>query len=165
MAYAMRKISILSIIILISCISSVTVNAESFKDNSRSSDDWWKDVMMLTIESGSGEVHILENYSPKGSVPFVSFSSPYHMDNIPLYLMETVENSVLNCTSCGEKIIYVDILYEINPKCGHGIFSYGYYCATDNTFTPELFYDQCGCWEMGVTDPHGYLEFVNEYLN
>lgn len=172
----MRK-KIMSIILslcLLSC-SSLTAFAEknptepvdqygyTYSDY-LNADPWWKDAMLCSIEYGNGEMHILENYTPKNDTPFLSFTDPYNMEGIPAFLDERREHEVKNCEICGEAMLYVDILYEINPNCGHAIFSYGYYCAADNTFISDFFYDQCGCYAHNVKKIHPHMIFVKEVL-
>ena len=162
----MNKVKIMISVIFVSCIFTVAVHAQSDTDfndttvvesfytdlhveDKRGSDTWYKDVMTRVVEAGSGEIHTLENYVPRESVPFISFSAPYDTHDIPAYRTNETSPVPSLCKDCHQEMIYVDILYEINPYCGHGIFTRGYYCETDDIFTPEFFYDQCGCWTMG----------------
>lgn len=130
----------------------------------QNADPWWKDVMLCTIEYGNGEMHVLEDYQPQNETPFLSFTDPYNIAQIPACIDETKDYEVKHCEDCGERMLYVDILYEINPACGHGIFSYGYYCEQDDQFIPQFFYDQCGCYTHHVREIQPYLVFVKEYL-
>lgn len=127
-------------------------------------DPWWKDALLCAIEYGDGEMHILKDYTPQNSTPFLSFTAPYHVENIAACVDKTREHEIKFCESCGEKMLYARIVYEINPSCGHGIFSYGYYCTADHTFTPDFFYDQCGCYTHNIEEIHPYMAFVKEYL-
>lgn len=151
----------ISIMVLTGLLSlgSLTAFADHYDEDSS-----WKDSMMRSIENGDGGIQILKNYHPKNKVPFVSFSAPYDTKNISMYLDEQTEHSQKVCEICKQPMIYTDILYEINPLCGHGIFSHGHYCAKDDIFVPEHFYTQCGCEKENIKQIHPYMQFVKEYL-
>ena len=169
-----KILSLLFALCLLSC-GSISAFAQEFSEETideygctysdyLNADPWWKDALLCAIEYGNGKMHILKNYTPQNRIPFLTFTDPYNMSCIAACVAETRDHEMKYCKSCGEKMLYARIVYEINPSCGHGIFSYGYYCATDNIFTPDLFFDQCGCYTHNIEEIHTYMVFVKEYL-
>lgn len=123
-------------------------------------DLWTADAYMSVTENGNGEEHILKNYEPKNEKPFVSFEMPFDDEEISCFIDCESKSEVRVCKNCDEKLIYTDVLYEINEDCGHGIFAKGYFCQKDKTFTPDNFYTKCGCHQNKNPQVQPYMNWV-----
>lgn len=160
----LKKTMVLFTIMTLLGLNCFNIYAEDFSEFQKE-DLFWENAMIRSVEIGNGERHILKGYIPGSEKALVSLSEPFCQERIGDYVEETIEHKDEKCEYCGEKLMFVDILYEISSSCGHGIFSLGYYCATENIFIPETFYNQCGCYKKTKSEILPHMKFVEKYLN